>query len=333
MRHPHLRLSIVLTVFAITGPARADEAQLATFFQKNYLAPQAQKLSTSEKSALEITLAQTGRELTDKTIAGFLKNPVAWEQGKKNSRGLFKTIIRSLPKVAAIPGIEDTLHLASNPNEENFRGYGVEVVAAGALNGYHTREGRKATMTRMGGMIRGVDGRRRESDGAALLGADHKPRLVTVKAVATISAVKGAMKKAADQLALRNEQTDGSRMPGILVAGYEKAEVLEKLKGKDWQMAANRSGAKLLALALNQLTGEVQRLGRYEPNTTAEPPAVVKLYKSHLAREKRQAARQAQGITKPQVHQHPHRLQALRTWMGKMGRRIARNTPFLHKAK
>lgn len=165
------------------------------------------------------------------------------------------------------------MKLASNNDHSNFRGYGVEMIGASALNRYITEEGQRAQVTRMGAKIKGIDGRFRESDGAALMGADGVPRLVTIKSVSTEQAVSGAMRKAADQLALRNIQRDGSRSPGVIVVGYDSPVVYERLQSKNWQAAADRSGAKLLVIGVNQVTGASAKLASFapDPNATIVP--------------------------------------------------------------
>lgn len=276
-----------------SGLAQADK--LDDFLRAEHLESQALQLSNTEKRALKKTLAQQDRELSNASIAKLLKNPVAWQSGETNSRRLLKTVLHSLPDVANLPGVDQTVTLAARPAESSFRGFGVEVLAAAALNRYQTLSGRKAKVTRMGGMIRGVDGQMRESDGAALVGGDRVPRLVTVKSASTVNSVSGAVKKAADQLALRNEQKNGSRTAGIMMVGFDSPEVLERLQRSDWQAATNRSGADLLVLAVDQLTGAVKRLSRLKTTTDATPPAVIKQQKiteaNRLKREQQEAQR------------------------------------------
>lgn len=115
-------------------------------------------------------------------------------------------------------------------------------------------------------MIRGVDGRKRESDASALLGADGKARLVTIKSVSTVKATKTSLRKAADQLALRNMQRNGQRRSGVIVVGYQSQEVYDKLLTKNWQASADRTGARLLVLAIDQHTGKAERLAAVDPD-------------------------------------------------------------------
>jgi hypothetical protein len=251
---------------------RSAEHQARAFLAGQNLERAASKLSSAELSAIGQTLRTPNRRLTDNTLANLLRNPVAWKE-KDNGRQLLGSILTSLPELAGIEGIENTVKLASNHDISNYRGYGVEIIGSAALNGFVTTEGKRAQVTRMGGMVKGTDGRRRESDGAALIGADGIQRLVSIKSVSTPKAVTTAMRKATDQLALRNYHRDGSRSPGVIVVGYDSPEVLRKLKRRDWQAAANRTGAKLLVLGINQHTGASTKLASYmpDPRSTVTP--------------------------------------------------------------
>lgn len=267
-------VAILVTTVAFANVAAANtlEAEARTFLTTQHLDHALKHLKPDELTAVGQTLRVPNRRLSDKTLARLLRNPAAWET-KDNSRPLLGTILKSLPTIAGIEGINSTMKLASNNNHSNFRGYGVEMIGASALNRFVTDKGQRAQVTRMGGMIKGIDGRRRESDGAAVLGADGMPRLVTIKSVSTEKAVSGAMRKAADQLALRNLQRDGSRRPGVIVVGYDSPAIREKLHRKNWQAAADRSGAKLLVIGVNQLNGASEKLASFlpDPNATIQP--------------------------------------------------------------
>lgn len=261
---------LVVSVLAAAGPAVAGpEDGARAFLARQHLDHAAKNLGPVELAALGRTLQQPRRRLKDRTLASLLRNPVAWKS-EGNARELLGTIIRSLPGIADVKGINSTMKLASNPNPSNFRGYGVELVGAAALNRYITADGQRARVTRMGGMIKGLDGRRRESDGSAVVGADGVPRLVTIKSVSTEKAVSGAMRKAADQLALRNLQRDGTRRPGVILVGYDSPAVRAKLQRKNWQAAADRSGAKLLVLGIDQRTGATSKLASFRPDPNAK---------------------------------------------------------------
>ena len=267
-----IAILVATLAFANVAAANSLEADARAFLTTQRLDHALKHLKPDELVAVGQTLRAPNRRLTDKTLARLLSNPAAWAT-KDNSRPLLGTILKSLPTIAGVEGINSTMKLASNNNHSNFRGYGVEMVGASALNRFVTDDGRRAQVTRMGGMIKGIDGRRRESDGAAVLGADGMPRLVTIKSVSTEKAVSGAMRKAADQLALRNLQRDGSRRPGVIVVGYDSPVVRDKLQGRNWQAAADRSGAKLLVIGVDQLTGASHKLASYlpDPNATIQP--------------------------------------------------------------
>lgn len=264
-------VTILLVVLQASAAPPSAESEARAFLAGQHLDHTLKQLGRDELVAVGQTLRTPNRRLTDDTLANLLRNPVAWKK-QDNARGLMGSILKSLPSVASVEGINNTVKLASNNDPSNFRGYGVEIVGSAALNRYNS-DGRRAQVTRMGGMIKGIDGRSRESDGSALVGADGIPRLVTIKSVSTEKAVTTAIRKASDQLALRNLHRDGSRSPGVIVVGYDKPEVLQKLKGKNWQAAADRSGAKLLVLGINQLTGASTKLASAvpDPNSTVQP--------------------------------------------------------------
>jgi hypothetical protein len=264
-------LVLVLVVQAAAAPPPA-EGEARAFLAKQNLSHALEQLSRDELAAVGQTLRAPNRRLTDGALANLLRNPVAWTK-QDNARGLLGSVLKSLPSVADVEGINQTVKLAANNNLSNFRGYGVEIVGSAALNRFVTTDGRQARITRMGGMIKGIDGRHRESDGAAMLGADGIPRLVTIKSVSTEKAVSTAVRKASDQLALRNLQRDGTRNPGVILVGYDSPAVLQKLRRKSWQAVADRSGAKLLVLGINQLTGASTKLASAvpDPNSTVQP--------------------------------------------------------------
>jgi hypothetical protein len=285
-------LYLVATLLITRAALASPESDARAFLASQHLDLATQQLGRDELLALGRTLGAPHRRLRDETLAKLLRNPVAY--GKQdNARQLMGSILKSLPGVAGIEGIDNTVKLAANHNISNFRGYGVEIVGSAALNRFVTEDGRRARVTRMGGMIKGIDGRNRESDGAALLGADGISRLVTIKSVSTQKAVTTAMRKAANQLALRNLHRDGSRSPGVIVVGYDRPEVFQKLQGKDWQAAANRSGARLLVLGIHQLTGAASKLASFEPdpNATIQPkrpgprPSLMKRFNRFMMKQ------------------------------------------------
>jgi hypothetical protein len=122
----------------------------------------------------------------------------------------------------------------------------------------------------MSAEVRGSKGKRYESDGCAVFsGADCRQRLVTMKSVSSEKTLGKAVHKAMSQLAKRNGSLDRPGepgQPGILMLGYSDPRILDKARRKDWRAAATRSGGKLLALAVNQLTGQVTRLASVEPS-------------------------------------------------------------------
>jgi len=278
MPNPGRLLFPVLCLVLCPGALFADQGSASlqqearTFLAGKQLDHAAGQLSSAELTAIGQTLRTPNRRLTNDALASLLRNPVAWQE-RDNGRRLLGTILTSLPELAGIKGIDNTVKLASNHDISNFRGYGVEIIGSAALNGFVTPEGKRAEVTRMGGMIKGTDGRKRESDGAALVGADGIQRLVSIKSVTTPKAVTTAMRKATDQLALRNYHKDGSRNPGVILVGYDSPEVLKKLKGKNWQAAADRTGARLLVLGIDQLTGATTKLASHmpDPRSTVQP--------------------------------------------------------------
>jgi hypothetical protein len=245
-------------------PPGADE-----LVRQHFPTPRGQTLTREEIGALYSILEQRDRQLTDKSLKKLLNNPVAWEN-RSSGRPLLSRIIKSLPKLATMPGVDQTVLAASRKNEPHFRGFGVELMAASALHDFRTEEG-VAKLSRLGAMIKGADGVSRESDGAAFVGADGKERLVTVKSTSSVKAVGRAVQKASEQLALRNLKRDGSRMAGIMMIGYDKPEVLEKLKRKNWQIVADHTGEQLLVLALDQLTGKVTKVASKKTSPDAVP--------------------------------------------------------------
>jgi hypothetical protein len=315
---------LVLAQRATATPSLEQEAR--TFLARQDLSHAASQLRQDELHAIGRTLRTPGRRLTDQNMARLLRNPAAWQK-HNNARELLGTIIKSLPTVATVKGIDHTVYLAGNNNHANFRGYGVEVLGAAALNGFVTQDGRQAKVLRMGAMVKGTDGRRRESDGAAVLGADGTPRLVSIKSVSTLNAVSGAMHKAAEQLALRNYHRDGSRTPGVILVGYDSPEVFERLTQKDWQAAADRSGAKLLVLGINQRTGDATKLASLTPDPhssiTAKhpgprPPLLRRLDRFMMSRIGRLSPPTARRIGKLRS--------ALKRQTHRLGRTIRRQT-------
>lgn len=98
------------------------------------------------------------------------------------------------------------------------------------------------------------------------------------------------------QLALRNGSANVAPgqlgQPGIFMLGYSDPAVLEAAQRRDWQGSTQRSGAKLLVLAVNQLTGQVTRLSSDTPRCSTPPrfsPQVV-------------APARSSGISQPSVH-------------------------------
>jgi len=257
--------------------SHADNTALAridTFLQRNQAKHAINGLSPAEKIKLGQTLALSNRTVSDRLISRLLNNPVAWEPGP-HGREMLRSVIDALPHVAAIPGAEHALANACHPNESNFRGFGFELIASAALMRYREPDGCRPRVVRMSAEVRGADGVMRESDGCAVFdGADQLQRLVTMKSVRSEGALHRSVHKASSQLALRNGSQDprpGAQIqPGVMMLGYTDPAVLRSAQGKDWKAAANRTGAKLLVLAVNQLTGEVTKLAS-EAATTPAP--------------------------------------------------------------
>lgn len=228
------------------------------------------QLTPQELSNLDRTLNTKGRTIPSKIIAKLIANPVAWKPGPEG-REFLRSVLKALPKVASIPGAEHALQSACNPDSSNFRGFGFEVIASAALIGYREPNGVNPKIVRMSANIRGDDGKMRESDGCAMFGADKVQRLVTMKSISSVKALKGAMKKAASQLSLRNGSQSKIKgktvQPGVIMLGYSDPMVLEAARRKDWGAAATRSRAKLLVLAVNQLSGKVTRLASVMPSS------------------------------------------------------------------
>jgi hypothetical protein len=257
-------------------PAGADQSGLAAAdaFLRRHGADQAiRELSVAEKSALARALTLPGRTLDDEVISRLVKNPVAWRPGP-DGRELLRSIIQSLPYVATVPGAGRSLANACHPNESNFRGFGFETIATAALLRYREPNGDVPRMLRMSADIRGRDGRLYESDGCAMFcGVDRRQRLVSMKSVSSPKSLRRTVKKAAQQLYLRNGEPNatGERQPGILMLGYTDPAVLEAALRKDWQLAAERSGARLLVLAVHQLSGDVTRVASVGPTAATVP--------------------------------------------------------------
>lgn len=262
---PTWRLSF-LFVLLLGSPARADRYtdRADALLQGPDLEQARYRLSSGEKRALGIALCDKGRCFSEQTVGDLLRSPAAWSE--PGQRRLLGTLLRSLPAVADVKGVEETLALSAKHENAALRGHGTEIIAAAALCGYRSEIGERARVTRIGGMLRCADGRERESDGAALIGADGIQRLVTVKSISTPNAVSGAVTKATDQLALRNLQRNGARSPGVIMLGYDDPQVLAELQSKDWRAMATRTGAKLLVLAVNHHTGRALKLASCEPD-------------------------------------------------------------------
>lgn len=326
---------VVILARGLGGAAAADSQATDPFLGRAdallhdpRLSAAQSSLSLSEKRALGQALSAPKRVLKDEVVVGLLRNPVAYGAGQQQ-RALFGTIIRSLPDVADVKGVNETLTLAAKPNESLMRGHGTEVIAAAALNRFVDDNGQRACITRIGGDIHCADGRLRESDGAALIGADGVPRLVTVKSISTPKAVSRSVKKATDQLALRNLLPNGQRKPGVLMLGYDDPLVLEQLKRKDWRAAATRTGAKLLVIAVHHHTGQTEKLASFEPDATSSvrpkplPPSVG------VGHRIDRTAMRAIGRASPQA------AQTVARWRRTLGQRgqAARNSLFGLRAR
>lgn len=272
------KIALVLGCLALvaTPPAAAEQSGLAVAdaFLRRHGAEQAiRELSAAEKSALARTLMLPGRTLEDRVISRLVKNPVAWRPGP-DGRELLRSIIHSLPDVATVPGVSRSLANACHPNESNFRGFGFETIATAALLRYREPNGDVPRILRMSADIRGRDGKLYESDGCAMFcGADRRERLVSMKSISSPNGLRRIIKKAMQQLYLRNGEPDraGERQPGILMLGYTDPAVLEAARRKDWAQAAQRSGARLLVLAVDQLSGQVTRVASVGPTAEATP--------------------------------------------------------------
>jgi hypothetical protein len=220
----------------------------------------------SEKTALARTLQTQGRTIDDRVLTRLLTNPVAWRPGP-DGRRLLSSIIRSLPDIAAVPGAGRALASASNPDPSNFRGFGFEAVATAALHRYREPNGDLPKVMRMSADVVAPDGKTYETDGCAMFcGADRRQRLVSMKSVSSPNSLRRTVAHAMHQLYQTNSNpSGGERQPAILMLGYNDRTVLEAAQRKDWQGAAQRSGAKLLVLAVDQLTGQVTRLASVNP--------------------------------------------------------------------
>jgi len=272
-------------------------ARIDSFLQRQNARQAIGGLTHAEKVKLDRTLTVRDRKIPDRLIGKLLNNPVAWQPG--NGRKMLRSVINALPTIAHIPGAEKALKSACNPNEANFRGFGFELIASAALMRYREPNGVNPRMVRMSADIRGHDGRMRESDGCCVFdGADQKQRLVTMKSVMSQGALGRAVKKAASQLAVRNGSQAGlpreQIKPGIMMLGYSDPAILRSAQRKDWGAAANRTGAKLLVLAVNQLDGRVTRLASVAP-TAAAPRVNSRLRPSNGATfQQREQRRQTQ---------------------------------------
>lgn len=273
-RCPRAACAGALLLALLGSPAALAEkpgglARLDTFLQRHKAHQAIRGLSQAEKVKLDRTLAVRERTIPDRLIGKLLNNPVAWRPGPQG-RQLLRSVIDALPDVATVPGADKALKSACSPNVGNFRGFGFEIVASAALKRYREPNGCNPRIVRMSADIRGSDGRKRESDGCCMFdGADRRQRLVTMKSVASTRALKRAIKKGTSQLALRNGSQAGvprdKIKPGVFMLGYHDPAVLSQARRKDWTAAANRSGAKLLVLAVNQLDGRVTRLASVAP--------------------------------------------------------------------
>lgn len=248
-------------------------ADADAFLRRHDAAQAIRQLTVAEKSSLAKTLRTPNRTLEDHVISGLVKNPVAWRPGPEG-RELLRSIIHSLPDVAAVPGASRSLANACHPNASNFRGFGFEAIATSALSRFREPNGDRPHMVRMSADVIGPKGKTLESDGCAVFnGADRRQRLVTMKSVASERALRGAVRKAMTQLSRRNGSQNTAPgelgQPGIFMLGYSDPCVLQTAQRKDWHAAAQRSGAKLLVLAVDQLSGRVTRLASVAPSLSA----------------------------------------------------------------
>jgi hypothetical protein len=252
-------------------------AEADSFLRRHNANQAVRGLTAAEKTSIAKVLRTPNRTLTDNVISGLVKNPVAWRPGPEG-RELLRSVIDSLPEVATVPGSSRALANACHPNAANFRGFGFEAIATAALSRFREPNGDRPRMVRMSADVTGPRGHKLESDGCAVFnGADQRERLVTMKSVGSENALRGAVRKAMSQLSRRNgSQTVPSGQlgkPGIFMLGYSDPCVLQKAQRKDWQAAAQRSGGKLLVLAVDQLSGRVTRLASVAPGTSAQNQA------------------------------------------------------------
>lgn len=249
-------------------------AEADAFLRRHNATQAARQLTAVEKTSIAKVLRTPQRTLNDNVISGLVKNPVAWRPGPEG-RELLRSVIRSLPDVATVPGASRALANACHPNAANFRGFGFEAIATAALSRFREPNGDRPRMVRMSADVTGPKGHKLESDGCAVFnGADRRERLVTMKSVGSENALRGAVRKAMSQLARRNGSQTVPRgqlgKPGIFMLGYSDPCVLQKAQRKDWQAAAQRSGGKLLVLAVDQLSGRVTRLASIAPGSSAD---------------------------------------------------------------
>ena len=297
--------------------AAADERDLATAdaFLRRHCGRAACGLSAAEKTSLGQALRAPRRTVDDRTIAGLVNNPVAWHPGP-DGRQLLRSVITALPHVATIPGAGRSLANATHPNTANFRGFGFEAIASAALSRYREPNGSVPRVLRMSAEVCDHKGKKYESDGCAVFsGADRRQRLVTMKSIGAEKALGKAVHKAMLQLAKRNGSLDRPGepgQPGILMLGYSDPQILATARRKDWGAAATRSGAKLLALAVNQLTGEVTRLASVEPSRSG-------MRERHDLAVQRQAERQARH--QKQIQRQRERRNRRHDWRPRRSRR------------
>jgi len=79
--------------------------------------------------------------------------------------------------------------------------------------------------------------------------------------------------------------------------GYSDPNVLQAAQRKDWRAAAQRTGAKLLVLAVNQLDGQVTRLASETPTPFTE----------RELQQRRDGHRRHRGHNRHHRHQFPPR--------------------------
>jgi hypothetical protein len=263
------------TSAAAQTTANAGQSAIAeadTFLRRHNATQAVHQLTAAEKTSIAKVLRTPNRTLDDRVLSGLVKNPVAWRPGPEG-RQLLRSVIDSLPEVATVPGASRSLANACHPNAANFRGFGFEAIATAALSRFREPNGDRPRMVRMSADVTGPKGQKLESDGCCVFnGADRRERLVTMKSVASENALRGAVRKAMTQLSRRNgsQNTAPGQLakPGIFMLGYSNPAVLQKAQRKDWQAAAQRTGAKLLVLAVDQLSGRVTRLASVAPGTS-----------------------------------------------------------------